>query len=372
MWKYSLNSRIKFECPICRTFNKFVKYVDNETGEYINSNYGKCDREDKCGYHLKPENNYIIGKEDCFFKTPDKNLLNSDSLNNEIYLKEYHNITNLTPYRKNILLNGLVHRFGKERVLKVFNEYKLGTFYDGSIIYPYYISNELKTGKIMSYKDNLHRDKDKPPKWLHSWKKVITPINFDKDEWTETFNPLYDWDYYDFICNPDEYSEDGQPKPKNITIPLFGWDLIEKYPDKNICLVESEKTSIICSILFPEFVWCSTGGKGYLQPYKFPFNSGKNWLLFPDLGQNNSSGLTTKDYWINQIKKVKNTYEIFDFYPEFIPPIDQNNKLLSGLTIQEFINNGNDISDFILEYPFKCGEFDNYTEYLRNVLKPYQ
>ena len=372
MWKYSLNSRIKFECPVCWGSYKFVKYVDNETGKYIEGGYGRCDREETCGYHKKPENNYIISDSDSVIIPFEKNLLKSDNLDKEYYLNEYHNLNNIPDYRRNKFLNGLLLHFNKKDVLRVFNEYKLGTFYFGEIIYPYYFNDELKTGKIMKYKDNLHRDKDYPPKWLHSWKRVIIPTsyNIDDDTWDEKFNKFYDWDTYEFICNPDEYGE--PPLKQNIQIPLFGWDLLKKYPDKTICLVESEKTAVICSIVFPEFNWLSTGGKNFLQPYKFPFYNGRKWLLFPDLGQSSETGLTTKEYWIKKVKSIKERYDMFDYFIDYLPPFDRSNKLISELSIQDLINKGGDISDFILDYKFGCGEFDNYISFLKNTLEKHK
>ena len=43
----------KHICPACRK-RTFVRYVDLESGEYVSTNVGRCDREEKCGYHKKP------------------------------------------------------------------------------------------------------------------------------------------------------------------------------------------------------------------------------------------------------------------------------------------------------------------------------
>lgn len=41
-------------CPQCFSFKKtFVRYID-QTGELLPEIYGRCDREEKCGYHEKP------------------------------------------------------------------------------------------------------------------------------------------------------------------------------------------------------------------------------------------------------------------------------------------------------------------------------
>ena len=43
----------KHICPVCKK-RTFVRYVDLETGDYVSTDVGRCDREAKCGYHKKP------------------------------------------------------------------------------------------------------------------------------------------------------------------------------------------------------------------------------------------------------------------------------------------------------------------------------
>ena len=55
------------ECPQCGVKRSFARYIDTHTGELLPAEYGRCNREDKCGYHVKPgkeqkthnENEYI-------------------------------------------------------------------------------------------------------------------------------------------------------------------------------------------------------------------------------------------------------------------------------------------------------------------------
>ena len=59
-FKYHFDkSSKKFNCPQCGK-KRFVKYVETETGHYADSKYGRCDRQDNCGYSMSPNNNSIV------------------------------------------------------------------------------------------------------------------------------------------------------------------------------------------------------------------------------------------------------------------------------------------------------------------------
>lgn len=67
---------------------------------------------------------------------------------------------------------------------------------------------------------------------------------------------------------------------------FFGAHLIEKYPNKIIAIVESEKTAIIGSIEKSEFIWVATGGQygcKWTSPEVYSILQGREVMLFPDL-----------------------------------------------------------------------------------------
>ncbi len=63
---------------------------------------------------------------------------------------------------------------------------------------------------------------------------------------------------------------------------FFGQHLINNN-DKPLAIVESEKTAIIASIYFPQFVWLASCGKTYLTFDKMTALNGRKVVLFPDL-----------------------------------------------------------------------------------------
>jgi len=68
---------------------------------------------------------------------------------------------------------------------------------------------------------------------------------------------------------------------------FFGEHLLNQFPDRSVAIVESEKTAILASVYFPQFVWLATGGKNGCRWSDRTVNNvlkKRNVVLFPDLG----------------------------------------------------------------------------------------
>ena len=76
---------------------------------------------------------------------------------------------------------------------------------------------------------------------------------------------------------------------------LFGEHLLSKYPEKVVILVEAEKTAIIGSGMYPEYVWVAVGGKGFLKEEKLRILEGRTVFLIPDIDAHQQ--------WSEDIKK---------------------------------------------------------------------
>lgn len=127
--------------------------------------------------------------------------------------------------------------------------YHLGkTLDDGVIFWQIDPSGQVREGKIMYYKTDNHRDHDKKPTTVSSrliHKHLLPPT------WQAS------------SC-------------------LFGLHLLKGQTDPVIAVVESEKTAVICSILFPTFLWMATGGLSLLTVERLRPLMGYRVTLFPD------------------------------------------------------------------------------------------
>lgn len=229
-YKYSLDrSSRKFICPNCNK-KTFVKFVDNETNHYLNSTDGRCDRESKCGYFKKPTSNCITNINNCITEVI------QPSHHNRKVLQDYCN----TKQQSNFISYLLKH-FEPKAVLRAVNLYHIGTtnYWDrATIFWQIDTKNVIRGGKIMQY-------------YCGTGKRVKEPFNH------------VSWIH-------------KQLKLNNFILQqcLFGLHNVNRITKNDtICIVESEKTAIIMSIMLPNFLWLATGSKTsfkekMLQPVK--------------------------------------------------------------------------------------------------------
>lgn len=69
---------------------------------------------------------------------------------------------------------------------------------------------------------------------------------------------------------------------------LFGEHLLSRYPEREVALVESEETAVICAGFLSEYIWLATGGKTNLDE-KLNALSGRKVVAYPNVN--------TYDYW---------------------------------------------------------------------------
>ena len=141
------------------------------------------------------------------------------------------------------------------RIEQVLWMYCVGRWHDGRVVF-WQIDETgvVRSGKLMRYLSDGHRDKKRNPGWIHNQKTIRERIDFDHTEFRST---------------------------------LFGMHLAPKFPDAKIHLVESEKTALICAIHFGDFdrhLFVACGGlknlrTDTLQPL---FDAEREIYLWPD------------------------------------------------------------------------------------------
>jgi hypothetical protein len=253
----------KFVCPKCGK-KRFVRYVDTNNGcQYVDETVGKCDREHHCGYHYTPSDYF----HDHPWLKPPGWLQQSDwhkkSAATTTQSKRLDEV--LQPLSPEIatLSHSPLSTFWqwmigdcKERLhlsdtnlARVYDDYQLGSTHESDVIF-FQIDEEkrIHTGHIMQYGPDGHRLSYQ--NWLHS---ILM--------------------------------KNGQ-LPENWTLQqcFFGQHLLKRYPEKTVCLVESEKTAVILAALLPEYVWLATCGSSGLSVEKFACLKGRQIKVIPDSG----------------------------------------------------------------------------------------
>ena len=141
----------RFICPSCKK-KEFARYIDTQTGNYVHSSCGRCNREESCGYHYTPKQYFQDNK--ISFDKP-------QAVSKPKIVPQQKKVTfipvtafksSLTGYEKNNFINFLLTVFDSETVSSLVAKYFIGTskHWPGSTIFWQIDSNgKIRTGKIM-------------------------------------------------------------------------------------------------------------------------------------------------------------------------------------------------------------------------------
>ena len=141
-----------------------------------------------------------------------------------------------------------------EQMQRAALRYRLGRSRDGGIIF-WQIDQleQFYDGKIMYYRPDGHRDHERHPQWV---------VNQLKRHYLQGCDDL----------------AAGIPSVHC----LFGTHLLAHTEDTAVCVVEAEKTAVILSEHYPQYLWLAAGGLYELTAQKlFPLR-GRKVILFPD------------------------------------------------------------------------------------------
>ena len=237
----------RYDCPACGHKHVFVRYVD-EAGEHLAPEVGRCNRESKCGYHLKPKEYYAAHTihPSSFPPRRSKSPIPPIVLS-EIparYLEESRRAA-----EQNAFVRFLLRHYRREQVLHACDQYLLGDFAGFTTFWRVDERGHINTAKLMRYNaETGKRIKDGTgTHWLHAKLKQrgILPASFD-----------YRRSY-------------------------FGAHLLAIEP-RVIAIVEAEKTAVMASLELPDYTWLACGGKSHLSVTKLTRYAKQRIVLFPD------------------------------------------------------------------------------------------
>jgi hypothetical protein len=205
----------------------------------------------------------------------------------------------------------LCKHFSRDKIEKAMRNYALGATKNGSVIFwQIDIKGKVRTGKIMQYNpDTGKRIKNKTGaiNWVHN---ILKKRNSKKGN-TKKSN--------------------SESANFNLCQCYFGEHLIRIYPDKPIAIVEAEKTAVIASMIYTNYIWLAAGNLNGLNIEKFKVLRDRYVILYPDAG--------CYEKWSKKAAQLKSVMK------QQIKVSDLVEKHATNKQIEE----GYDIADYIIE-----------------------
>lgn len=291
--------RLKTRCPECGE-KTFTPYVDDEGEVTFPPTVGICDRINSCGYHCPPRE-YFQQNSECKPKVsvrPREPKEEAPTLPT-LYLPDFLLEDTMQQYERNTLFQFLSTVMGETKCLELFRLYNVGTskaMGGSTVFWQVDIQGRIRTGKVMRYAPNGHRAKDGMPSmnWVHRLTKE-------------------------------------EPKGVKFEQCFFGEHLLNKYPEKTVIIVESEKSALVAAYALPDFLWLASGGcDGCLNAKASQALAGRKVKLMPDLDM--------MDKWRKKAEMLREICESV----EVMTTLEDN-------ATEEQRQRGCDIADFILE-----------------------
>ena len=161
----------------------------------------------------------------------------------------------------------------EEQMEQAVRRYRLGRSRDGGVIF-WQIDTlgQVNDGKIMYYRPDCHRDHDRHPQWVSN----LLKRHYLKDDpqlasEIKTHHCLFGT----HLLSGERLTVNGE-RLKNNPEP------ITLNHEPTIAVVEAEKTAVILSAHYPEYLWLAAGGLTELTSQKlFPLRHHRI-VLFPD------------------------------------------------------------------------------------------
>ena len=159
--------RQKQVCPRCG-HRSLVLYIDRETGKPLGENCGKCDHEQSCGYNLTPKqyarDNHLNLRGGALKPSPMETAPLQPLRVPNYYVREAEKHAWDSP-----LVAWLSSIFNRETVAKAVSLYHVGQIGRYTVFPQIGVDGWTRTGKMIAYRPDGHRDREAGADWLHSY-----------------------------------------------------------------------------------------------------------------------------------------------------------------------------------------------------------
>lgn len=344
-YRYTLERGSKKHiCPECGK-KRFVRFVDIQTGDHLPEQYGRCDRENNCSYHLNP---YLDGYAKAIQEQekgnrselpnnwkPQRKKATPQPIPEPVFFDFDTFIQTLQPerYEKNTFVQNLFYGvqfpFEVDEVTKVIQLYRLGTVIKGSwtgaVTLPYIDKQGfVRTIQVKKFDEQNHTTaQNKLDKVILSGLKKE---NKAVPEWL-TKHIDYGDKYGYFTC-------------------LFGEHILSKYPNNPVALVEAPKTAVYGWLYFNQhptaknWLWLAVYNKSSFSFDKLKALKGRTVYVFPDLSKDGSTFAEWEQKARNYEKQLPGTRFVFSKY-------------LEQYATEQERNEGADIADILIRHDWR-------------------
>jgi hypothetical protein len=339
MYKYKLSpTSKKYSCPDCG-HKTFTPYIFSDNNEPVDTFvYGRCDRENSCGYHHNPATDSDF--------TPQREIappLVSPEVT-QIFPSE--ETVNLITKRTRTMVSPF-HVYCKSLGIPMDHLEKWGVYTDGA-------EEDLTAFMFRDQNDKVCN--------IKYFKYTATG---KRDKKFKSFS----------LKQPPHTPPQKKTQKSTVSkylLPLFGSDLLSPQEDGRIVvLVESEKTAVLASWFYKHFDWVACGsasglgtGEGVPDDFKIKslYNRKVIWLADADkAGRDNSS--------IKKLQKYAIDHCIVDLYPDRDDGYDIADDIAVGVRPDVIFTDKKEQSKISLEYlyelPEKC-KWENVKESIFN------
>jgi hypothetical protein len=241
----------KYLCPQCGR-KRFVPFVD-ANGEIMTDDkgvmFGRCDREQECGFFYKPNGEKIIVQ-----RLQERTEKEPIWFDNSVLTDKCSTWNNLIAYLGSLLPTEMF-----ADALQRYHVQTLGN--DGVVWWQVSVANVVRTGKVMRYNADGHRRHDGGTTWVHVMDSY-KPYRHG-EELRQCF-------FGEHLLNTD-----GRP----------------------VAVVESEKTAIVMASIETNYLWLACGGSQMLKDdRRLSVLQDRQVLLIPDEGQFYNWAATARKY----------------------------------------------------------------------------